>query len=119
MSKEVEEAGGKIAEDVKPVIPDDDDKAADIPEGFSSDEWNDLSDEEREGLAVRGDGGAVGVFVALVFEELDGKLFYCVFCYNSPHFFQLPNFNYNQPSLHRSSAWAKGYPVVSQGYEFA
>lgn len=60
MSKEVEEAGGKIAEDVKPVIPDDDDKAADIPEGFSSDEWNDLSDEEREGVLATGDEGPDG-----------------------------------------------------------
>lgn len=59
MSKEVQEAS-RIAEDVKPVIPDDDDKAADIPEGFSADEWNDLSDEEREGVLATGDEGPDG-----------------------------------------------------------
>lgn len=59
MSKEVEEAG-RIADDLKPVIPDDDDRAADIPEGFSADEWNNLSAEEREGVLSTDDEGPDG-----------------------------------------------------------
>jgi len=59
MSKEVEEAG-RIADDLKPVIPDDDDKVDIPPEGFSADEWYDLSDEEREGVLSTGDEGPDG-----------------------------------------------------------
>ncbi len=52
MSKAVDDAA---IDDLKPVIPDDDDKPADIPEGFSADEWNDLSDEEKEGIQSSAD----------------------------------------------------------------
>lgn len=59
MSKAVDDAA---IDDLKPVIPDDDDKPADIPEGFSADEWNDLSDEEKEGIqsSEDDDGAKVG-----------------------------------------------------------
>lgn len=52
MGKKVDESA---IDDLKPVIPEDDPGAEDIPAGFSRDEWNDLSDEEREGILSQED----------------------------------------------------------------
>lgn len=59
MSKTVDDAA-QIADDLKPVITDDGDKDPSIPEGFSADEWCDLSDEEREGILSQDDEIATG-----------------------------------------------------------
>jgi hypothetical protein len=52
--KEKEEVKAK-EEEVKPVIPDDEEQGAKPPEGVSPEEWADLSDAEKEGIFDKGE----------------------------------------------------------------